>query len=124
MLELEKFREPFKAVVLAHLKALPAEEWQRLRAVGQDRLRYVGGMPPLTEPVDPETLVDEGLCEDDWTLNRALAGFEENARAIGAVEGRPVVYIAGCGIYLWAPHPTDGPTMTLWITHPAYPPGY
>lgn len=124
MLELEKFREPFKAVVQAHLEALPAEEWQRLRAVGQDRWRYVGGMPPLTEPVDPETLGEEALYEDARSFNRALTGFEENASEIGVVEGRSVVYIAGCGIYLWAPHPTDGPTMTLWITHPAYPPGY
>lgn len=124
MLELTKFREPFKAVVLAHLKALPAEEWQRLRALRQDRSRYVGGMPPLTEPVDPETLVEESLCEDAWSFNRDLTGFEENASEIGVVEGRSVVYIVGCGIYLWAPHPTDGPTMTLWITHPAYPPRY
>lgn len=124
MLELEKFREPFKAVVLPHLNALPAEEWRRLRAVGVDRSRYVGGISPLTEPDCPETLLEEALYEDGWSFNHALAGFEENAREIGVVEGRPVIYIVGCGIYLWAPHPIDGPTMTLWITHPAYPPGY
>lgn len=124
MLELENFWEPFKAVVLPHLKALPAGEWRRLRAVGADQSRYVGGIPPLAEPVTPETLVDGALCEDDWSFAHALAGFEDHAEEVGVIEGRPVSYIVGMGIYLWTPHPTDGPTMTLWITHPAYPPGY
>lgn len=104
--------EAFKASVLAHLKTLPSAEWSALRALGQRSLT-------------PEQLVEEATTESYTHLIPELSVWPDQVTDLAArIDGQPVRYIQGQGIYLWSRRPRKGPYLTLWVTHPGYPPGW
>ena len=116
-------RSAFAAVVRRHLATMPADEWERLRAFGSQRHRFVERksepMPELTR----DQLVDHCISVDACPLEDILNPvFRAAAIEIGTIDGREILYVAGEGIYLW---PESGvTTRMLWVTHPAYPPSW
>lgn len=123
---LDAYREPFKAVVLQHLReSLPNGEWKRLRDYAehtrQSRLVEFEFDPTAT----PETLLNEALSEGSISVNQTLIpNFRAQAVEIGSIAGQPVHYINRQGIYLWGLEPEKGFSLSVWVTHPAYPPGW
>ncbi len=122
---LDAYREPFKAVVLKHLRRLPTDEWQRLRAFAADRSRYVDRKDTAELAATPEKLLDSALSEDSISVDETLVpAFKAQAVEIGEVEGQPVRYITGQGIYLWGLEPKRGLSLSFWAPHPEYPPAW
>jgi hypothetical protein len=113
----------FAAQVRQHLATMPPEEWERLRAFGNQRHRFVDRkdepMPALTREELVEHCVSVDACTPEEILHPA---YRAAALQIGEIEGRALFYVAGEGIFLWA----QGERMTrmLWVTHPAYPPSW
>lgn len=117
----------FDGEVLRHLLAMPDAEWERLRAFGTDEGRFVNhndiALPHLTR----ESLVEGFVSIDGISIGEVL-GPEYRAKAveIARVEGRPLYYIEGEGIYVMEVVRESGVPMTrtLWATMPAYPPSW
>ena len=116
-------RSAFAAQVRDHLSTIPAAEWERLRAYGNQRHRFVdrkhAPLPTLTREELIEHCVSVDACTPEEILNPA---YRAAAVEIGKIDGRALFYVDGEGIYLWA----QGEKMTrmLWVTHPAYPPSW
>lgn len=115
--------EQFRTSVLRHIREqLPSEEWAQLRgyAAGQ----ACGLMPP--EPLDakatPEQLVAEHTHEDSLGVVDILRVF--SGVPIDEIGGQPVYYCPGKGVYVWSKSPDDRFSLSFWVTHPAYPPGW
>lgn len=123
---LDAYREPFKAVVLQHIrKSLAASEWTRFRSMASDRRRYVDQSFKGDVNATPAALLDSYLSEDSISVDETLIpAFKAKAIEIGQVEGQPVRYISGEGIYLWGLEPSKGFTLSFWATSPAYPPSW
>lgn len=123
---LDAYDEPFKAVVLQHIRtSLAATEWARFRALAADRRRYVDRNFAVDADASPAELLDSALCEDSISVDEILIPlFKAKAVEIGQIEGQPVRYISGEGIYLWGLDPAKGFTLSFWATFPAYPPGW
>ena len=116
-LELAAYRDQFAAVVLAHIKTeLPEGEWEYLRQFAGYALSCV---------FTPEGLVSEAIEESQLSVNETLIPeFRRLSIVVGTIEGQPVHYVSGEGIYIWAPRPEKCWTLSLWLTHPSYPPGW
>lgn len=125
-LGVESYHEGFKTSVLKHLKGvLDAEEWAQLRALAANRSRFIHRCNQADLDASPESLVNDAIFEDAVSVQDFLVpAFRSKAVEIDQLEGRPVYYIAGQGFYLWGLDPVLGNTLTLWVTYPAYPPGW
>lgn len=115
--------ERFKLCVLRHIKEeLPSEEWTWLREHAEDQV--CGLMPP--EPVDvlasPDDLVERHIHEDSLRVADILRVHP--GLPIAEIDGEPVYYCPKTGIYLWGQSPEHGFSLSFWISHPAYPPGW
>lgn len=120
---LGRYAERFRTIVLRRLQSMPDTEWQELREWAADG-RGVDDDDVPSEPVTRESLVRETLFEDGLELSDLLkSGFGDRATEIGSIEGYPVLYIEGTGIFAWGSDKTIG-TLAVWITYPAYPPGW
>lgn len=130
-MELKPYIPQFKAIVLAHLEKMQAEEWSYFRgrasafegdlhAVVDD---YVVEADETRESVlNSAVTLDSGPSVQE-TIN-ASRRFSANAIRIGEIDGQPLYYINGTGIYLWGPTPQSPATISFWATFPAYPPGW
>lgn len=122
---LDAYHEPFKAVVLKHLHALPKDEWRRLRAFAANRSRLGHRQEVGDLTATPKQLIEAGVSEDSISADETLiSAFRTQAIEIGTVKGQPVHYVTGQGIYLWGLEPKRGPSLSFWITYPAYPPAW
>lgn len=123
---LDAYREPFKAMVLKHIRAsMPAVEWARLRTLASDRKNWVDRSFKFDPEASAAVLLDAALCEDSISVDETLVpAFRQRAVEIGQIGGQPVFYVAGAGIYLWGLDPANGFTLSFWATYPAYPPGW
>lgn len=115
--------EKFRSCVLGHIiERLPNEEWVWLREHAADQA--CGLMPP--EPVDieasPTELVARHVNEDSLSVTDVLKIFA--GEVIDEISGEPVYYCPGKGIYLWGKSPDHGFSLSFWVSHPAYPPGW
>lgn len=125
--DLFNYHEPFKAVVLEHVnEILGAEEWLNFRSMCANQRRFIN---PHKDSADldatPETLFDAACSDDGISVEKTLVPtFKAVAVVIGQIEGQPVYYVTGQGIYLWGQQPTSNSTLSLWLTHPAYPPNW
>jgi hypothetical protein len=122
---LARFVPQFEAAVLEHLKAAPSAEWTRLRAAAKACTKGDAAMPDwamLRALSSPEELVQEGCCEAWATLMDTVpAGV---MTIIAKIDGEPVLYCEPSGVYAWAAHPYHAPTLQIWVSAPAYPPGW
>lgn len=123
---LDAYRAPFKAAVLKHIhESLDADEWARLRSMAANRSRFVDRNDTADLEASPEKLLDAALSEDSISVQQTLVpAFKANAVEIGQIEGQPVYYVDGQGMYLWGLEPVNGLTLMFWATHPAYPPSW
>lgn len=115
--------EQFKSCVLKHItERLSPEEWVWLREQADDQVS--GLMPP--EPMDilasPQELVDRHIHEDSLRVKDILKVY--TGSSIDEIAGQPVYYFPRTGIYLWGKSPEHGFSLSFWITHPAFPPGW
>ena len=73
----------------------------------------------------PAELVSMALTEDAMTLLDALpAPLKNKAVEIAAIAGQPVYYLHGEGMYVWARDRISRTILSVWLTHPAYPPSW
>jgi hypothetical protein len=123
---LDAYRVPFKAAVLKHIQeSLDADEWARLRSMAANRSRFVDYNDTADLDASPERLLDAGLSEDSISVEQTLTPpFKAKAGQIEMIEGQPVYYVNGQGIYFWGLEPANGLTLMFWATHPAYPPSW
>lgn len=121
---LDRYRGQFKAAVLKHIKeTLGTDEWARLRSMATNTRRHVPGMIHADLYFSAQALVDEWVTEDGISVQETLVpGFKPVQ--IDQIEGQPVYYVEGRGIYLWGQQPDSNLTLSFWITQPAYPPGW
>jgi hypothetical protein len=65
------------------------------------------------------------ISVDSISVQETLVpSFKAKAVQIDFIEGRPVYYVNGQGIYLWGLEPVSGLSLMFWTTHPAYPPSW
>lgn len=116
-------RSVFASEVRRHLGAMPGSEWERLRAYGNQRHRFVDRkdipLPALTRDELVEHCVSVDACTPDEILSPL---YRAAAIEIGRIDGRALSYVEGEGIYLWAQE--ENMTRMLWVTHPAYRPSW
>lgn len=120
--------ELFKSAVLNHLREeLGNEEWGRFRRISRRHSDYGKRLGQAIPPnITPEHLVESAVCEAGITVNEILGRhpYNKNATEIGYIDGMPVYYVQGHGIYFWGSDPDIAPILMLWATEPAYPPGW
>lgn len=118
-------RAQFKSLVLGHINwQLDENEWKRFRLMASTNSSSHLATPAQLPQETPEALFDAYTSEDGISVPDILKGLRASDQAIeiGAIEERPVYYIAGKGIYMWD---IDGfLTMMFWCSYPAYPPGW
>lgn len=115
---LDGYREAFRTVVLRHMRReLPFHEWENLRT-------SAGAARALA--LSHEQLTEIAISEDGLSVAEVLAvpHYRRAATVIGQIDGQAVHYVVGRGIYLWGLNPANGYSLSLWITYPAYPPGW
>lgn len=59
------------------------------------------------------------LTEDGIAVNEVMRTFE--GIAIAQIEGQPVHYVQGQGIYVWGQQPDSPQTLMFWATTPDVP---
>ncbi len=115
----------FQEIVLEHVKALPSDEWARLRHMATDESRYSCDLDTAMPHASREELVIGAISHDGISVDElSTPKFKARAEEIGSIAGAPVFYIAGEGMYFWGADRTSRATLNLWLTHPAYPPGW
>lgn len=113
----------FQAIVLEHVKALPNDEWTRLRHMATDESRNSCDLDAAMPHASREQLVIGATSHDGISVDELFTP-KFKAEEIGSIAGAPVFYIAGEGMYFWGADRTTRATLNLWLTHPAYPPGW
>jgi hypothetical protein len=116
--------QAFNVEVRRHLLAMPDAEWSRLRGFGNSSRRFINSkdvaMPNLTRDELVERFVSLDNCSIDEVL---LPEFRAGAIEIAQIEGSPLFYVEGEGIFVMGEDFGGVPmTRALWVTHPAYPP--
>lgn len=124
--ELEVYEEPFRLVVLNHIKtAVDKDDWADYRARARNKRNSV--LPASSvHYTTAEELVAHAVCEDAMTIKELTSAFIASSRVeeIGQVEGGAVYFIHGCGIYAWSLSIDHPFSLSLWLSFPAYPPGW
>jgi hypothetical protein len=118
------YKEPFKVAVLKHIhESLSPDEWERLRSLALNRNNYSSRHDKADLEATPELLLNEALSEDNISVEETLLPIYKSVQ-IDEIAGQPVYYLEGEGVYLWGEQPDSIPTLTFWVAHPAYPPGW
>jgi hypothetical protein len=120
---LKPYREQFEACVLKHIhESLPKEEWVWLREQAENQIQGIVPMQPYDHEVTPELLVATSVLEGGDCVEDVIALFEHEL--IDTVAGQPLYYCTRKGIYVWGLEPKEGFSLSFWITHPKYTPGW
>jgi len=115
----------FQACVMHHLKeVMPKEEYAALRRIASEvgDAAAMPGAAELQALSTPEELVATAVCEASLSMAELDVHFKPTH--IGTIAGQPVCYFAGRGIYAWARDRDESAMLELWVTAPAYPPGW
>jgi hypothetical protein len=111
----------FQAIVTKHMmESIAPEEWRLFRFIARTRSNIMldDDMPGIDTPAE---LAAHAVCEA-FKEDGGLPMWE--SVAIGEIDGQPVVYYVGRGIYRWVPKGNGHSYLELWVTSPAYPPGW
>lgn len=124
-MSLDKYREPFKAAVLKHIaEKLDAVEWVRLRSMAANKKRWMPGIGNTFDATaSAATLVEKWTREDSASI-WAVMQKGRTPIEIGLIDGYPIYYIERKGIYVFGEQIYSSPTLSFWVTHPAWPPGW
>jgi hypothetical protein len=120
----QDFMNEFKAAVLAHLKTkVDHDTFENFREHARTGL--------AEEPIDGsenwtrEDLVEGGVTIGAGAPQEILKAFSKALIIeIGTIQNRPIRFVVQEGIYIWALTDDDQGALELWITCPAYPPGW
>ncbi len=120
----EAYMSEFQAAVLAHLNTqIDDDSWKRFRDVS------VSGV--IEDPIEGseswtrEQLVEGGTMLGGGSVQEICSAFEKShINVIGMIQNRPIHFVAEQGIYMWALTDDTSDSLELWITCPAYPPGW
>jgi hypothetical protein len=125
VMDFSKYKKQFQEIVLNHIeKELGAVEWVRLRSMASNNRRWMPGMgATLNTSATPTELVDAWTVEDSASIY-AVADPERDPTEIGEIDDLPIYYIEGKGIYIFGEQLHSRPTLSFWVTHPAWPPGW
>lgn len=123
-IELSEHLPEFKRAALDYIRtALGMQQWIELRTFASREMPMApGGIP--TDRYTPETIIQQ---TESWCIavNDVLtAVFKPKAEIIGRIEGEPMYYVHGAGFFAWGPRADSDYTLILWLTWPAYPPGW
>ena len=120
----DEVKTAFKAVVLEHVtQVLSAAEWRRFRSMSTDETRSSRRGEQAQPQATPAELVSMAMTEDAITLLDALpAPLKNKTVEIATIAGQAVYYVRGEGIYVWARDLRSRTILSVWLTHPAYPP--
>jgi hypothetical protein len=123
---LDPFKAEFKQAVLQHIRhGLKESGWARLRQFATDRRRSRFCDINIPKDISPDELIDLALEGVGLSVNEVMTpDFKDNAKMIATIQGQPVYFILGMGIYFWGERPRSRPTLHFWGTFPVYPPGW
>jgi hypothetical protein len=120
----DAFMSEFQSVVLAHLNSeIDDDAWAYFREIARTGMVEV----PIegSDHWTREQLVEGGVTIGGGSIQDTLDAFKEKLIVkIGAIQDRPVHFIVEEGVYLWALADDAEDALELWITCPAYPPGW
>lgn len=120
---LYQYIKPFQDVVLKHIEQrLDPLEWIRLRSFAASAKRYAPGLSQTySKFAKPEELVIGSTWEDTVSVSNVM-NPDDTPEEIGLIDGLPVYYLPGRGIYIFGETYFSDKTLTFWVTTPAYPP--
>lgn len=107
-------RKAFRETVLKHACSL---DERYLNDMMCDWENANGAMPERLEQWASKWMSESGMSLADWV---DLKYFVE----IGKIDGMPVYFSRQHGIYGFTGHPEARHILELWLTSPAYPPGW
>jgi hypothetical protein len=120
----ETFLKEFQAIVLEHLKTKVDETtWRKLRNHARTGLTEV----PIagSETWTREQLVEQGVQIGSGSINDFRSGPTNVTMVeIGSIRDRPILYVPALSTYIWALNDETDDSLELWISCPAYPPGW
>ena len=117
----------FKDMVLDHLKfSINSEEYLSLRDLAGYGQRWChdDSMEEKLSLLTKEQVVEEYSCSDSLPVGLVIKGLDDKISEIGKIDGHPCYYISGMGVYVWGKDQKDGLSLSLWLSSPAYPPGW
>lgn len=120
----------FKDFVLADIQSrLAPLEWYTLRARALKRRPpkpieavLLGWVP--AKQLTPAELVEQATTEVCGPTIPEHLAWPELVIDLGLIDGSPVNYIEGKGIYTWSREAGRGPYLSIWVSHPVNPPGW
>jgi hypothetical protein len=117
--------DEFRIAVLQHInETLGQQEWDRLRSFARNERRHAIRGQAVDLSMSPDTLVQAAVSKDAMTIDEVLTPFKAKAVVVGVVAGKPLFYVAGEGIYVCESTEMPGTVLSVWLTHPAYPPSW
>lgn len=113
-----QIRGKFKNLVFAHLEdEVSDEKWQNWRSFAKESDNCVRGNAEF-QNLSKFDFVMKCSCESNLDLKQYQIG---KAKVIGHIADAPVFFIADQGIYLTE---YRGNILDIWLSWPAYPPGW
>lgn len=124
-MDFSKYKKQFQEAVLNHIdKELGAVEWLRLRSMASNNRRWIPEMGhTLNIHATAQELVEAWTVEDSASIH-AVMDPRSDPTIVELIDELPVFYIEGKGIYIFGETFHSAPTLSFWITHPAWPPGW
>lgn len=124
--DLTPYREKFQAEGLKHIhEQLTPSEWGRYRGMAANEKNWPPGTQEILAPdITKEELVTQGTTESSGMSMCELFAAFPSQKIIGNFDGRPIYYIEASGIYIWSLTNEAPVYLDLWLSYPAYPPGW
>ncbi len=121
----DKF-EGFKSLVTQHVThKMTTIEFNRYREMSMNSKRSLHPDLKANASLTLTELLDESISEDGLSVNEITKSMQKHGLdVIGEIDGEPVYFVNGEGIYFWGKSPESFPVITVWLTHPAYPPNW
>ena len=120
-------RNRFQKIVLEHMKAIPPQEWSRLRALADNPNGCIDFDEVFNPNATPEDLVVKSLCFCETRPIEASEKLDGKPVKIAEIDGHPVFYVDGAGYYYWGPNmkaDVMSEILDISVTWPVYPPGF
>lgn len=118
--------EAFKSLVIQHVThKMTTIEFNRYREMSINSNRSLHPDLKSNISLTLKELLDEAISEDSLSVKEIIKSMQEHGLdVIGEIYGEPVYFVNGQGIYFWGESPESLPVITIWLTHPAYPPNW
>lgn len=119
----------FKRIVLHHILQLDDEEWEKWRSYSRKNpcpfgITETGKVVVRTEEDYQKTRAEVAdlVGESNMYLSELMEG--ELYEKIGEVDSEPVCFLPQLGMYVWGDAADDRDTLDIWLSYPAFPPGF